>query len=731
MSLKRIAPPVVLLGLGAYLLLFYGLTATSDTGNVYRGTDGELMWIRLSHWSYLLLPDDLVAEWFGSPPSFALFDRVGILAVATGILAWSFCAGWLLLLLLRVGKVMTRLETFVFSTAVGLNVLSTYVLAVGLGGLSRSFLALAFPAIIVPAVALWLFVASGKGLREPAKKPSQGSADVEKVPRLFYFLAIPFILAIVLGGVLPPNEFDVREYHLQAPKEFYQQGRIGFVPHNLYANMALGAEMSALAGMTLTGDWWTGALIGKTVIASMSLLCGLGLLAAGRRFFSPTAGVVAGVVFVSTPWTVRISTTGFVEGASSLYLLLAFYALLLWRQRSDRSLRLLALVGYLAGAAAACKYPGVLFVVLPLLAWIVADQRFRFGRLADAPEDAGWKSSKKVARPIPGSWSSGFRGGAVFLAAAAVGCGLWFGKNWVLIGNPTYPLMYDWFGGLTWTPEKNAIWNQIHKPHDFTAAALFADLARVGFRSLWLSPLLVPLAALAFLRPQGRRLSAALLVYFGFIVVAWWLLALRIDRYWIHGLPLVAMLAGAGACWTGEQWWRRTLVGLMVFGAVANVLLATSMWSGYNRYFVPLAQLRDSPERVDAWHAYFNEEAADGRVLLIGEAQVFDLEMPILYNTWLDDSVFAKLVSDGETGELRPAEEIRAALEAEGVSHVYVDWGEIARYHESRYGTPEFFEFLRPELFERLVAQGVLRPIPTSGPLAEHPGRGYWVVGEP
>ena len=42
--------------------------------------------------------------------------------------------------------------------------------------------------------------------------------------------------------MLPPVDFDVREYHLQAPKEFFQPGRISFLPHNVYANMPLGAE---------------------------------------------------------------------------------------------------------------------------------------------------------------------------------------------------------------------------------------------------------------------------------------------------------------------------------------------------------------------------------------------------------------------------------------------------------------------------------------------------------
>jgi len=46
--------------------------------------------------------------------------------------------------------------------------------------------------------------------------------------------------------------------------------------------------MLSLAAMVLAGDWWLGALAGKTVIAAFAPLTALGLLAAGRRFFSLT-----------------------------------------------------------------------------------------------------------------------------------------------------------------------------------------------------------------------------------------------------------------------------------------------------------------------------------------------------------------------------------------------------------------------------------------------------------
>src|SRR5262249_5854214 len=141
------------------------------------------------------------------------------------------------------------------------------------------------------------------------------------------WLAVPFAVFIVLGGMLPPVEFDVREYHLQAPKEFYQLGRIQFLPHNVYANMALGSEMHSLLGMVLIGDWWKGALVGKTVQSLFASLAALAMLAAGQRWFSSSAGSLAGLIYLSTPWVLMISTTGLIDGVVAFYALATLYAL--------------------------------------------------------------------------------------------------------------------------------------------------------------------------------------------------------------------------------------------------------------------------------------------------------------------------------------------------------------------------------------------------------------------
>ena len=72
---------------------------------------------------------------------------------------------------------------------------------------------------------------------------------------------------MILGAMLPTVDFDAIEYHVQGPKEYYQAGRIAFLPHNVYTSMPFSIEMLHLLGMEVAGDWWLGALVGQVAVA--------------------------------------------------------------------------------------------------------------------------------------------------------------------------------------------------------------------------------------------------------------------------------------------------------------------------------------------------------------------------------------------------------------------------------------------------------------------------------
>ncbi len=238
--------------------------------------------------------------------------------------------------------------------------------------------------------------------------------------------------------------------------------------------------------------------------------------------------------------------------------------------------------------------------------------------------------------------------------------------------------------------------------------------------SEWISPLVVPLALLAFLgwadKPVviWRRLRWELLVYVAFVIAVWWLFTHRIDRFWIPVLPVMALLAGAGACWSFEAWWRRVLKGVLLAALGVNFLISSA--GPGNAWFVPLAQLRNDPTWLTPCHYYLNNDADRGAVLAVGDAAVFDLKPTVFYNTCFDDCVFEQLVRDKSSKEdrpekqLRPAKEIRAEFKSLRIAYVFVNWKEIGRYRDT-YG---FTDFVQPEVFDRLVKEGILELVPQS-----------------
>ncbi len=678
-------------GIALYLVAFYAAQ--------------PLRWQSLA---LILLPDQIASSWVGGDGGqFQILDRIPLVVVAGLILTFAYFTGRLAMSATGCDWRLDRLEVAVFSIATGLALWSLLTLAVGLaGGLRGPWL----PAAALGVLGAWTVWRwqRGRGGRpsqhrlpsraDPAGESNADRADARGIPpwleRHGLWLGLPFLLLILGGAMLPPWDFDVREYHLQVPKEWYQAGRIGFLPHNVYGNMPLGAEMHALLGMLwMPGrfSWWWGALAGKTVIASFAPLTALGLLAAGRRFATPGAGVVAALVYLSIPWVVHVSQAGLIEGAVACYSFLAVYAFAIWAGERDAAQdacgRRLLLAGFLAGAAAACKYPAVLLVIAPLT----------LGALS-APARTRWRPA------------------LLFLLAALCSCGLWYAKNGALTGNPVYPLV---FGGTSRTAERMEQWNRAHRvPPDeagrrFTARQALAAAADFGWRNLWQSPLLIPLAAAAYPGARRRRLIWGLTAYAGFYLLVWWLATHRVDRFWVPVLPVVSLLAGLGAASWDAPVWRRVLPTLLAAGLAANLLFLCSAGVYDHRYLVSLRQLRwdeptqpDGPSRVSPAHRHLNRLASPGdRVLLVGDAQPFDLEMPVLYETCFDECRFERWMKG------RTAAERRAILQQQGITYVLVNWSEIERYRSpGNYGFTDYVtkSLVRDELVRD---QQLLRPV--------------------
>ena len=337
----------------------------------------------------------------------------------------------------------------------------------------------------------------------------------------------------------------------------------------------------------------------------------------------------------------------------------------------------------------------------------------------------------------------------------------WLLKNVLDTRNPVYPLECRVFPSPEWDQAREVKWQEAHGPREIDFQELKSSAAdwwhrrtlhkdafqavrppgtthvhhgsprtlqKVAFkavrqfwscsvdvagRSDWQSPLYVALAPLALLRRGSRRLALVLWLFAAYIFLTWWFMTHRLDRFWLPILPPLAILAGLGADWPRSRSWSILLGIVLGIGVFVNFVYISTALAGLNEWTADLVFLRrDIPRRWNTALARLDEELPpDARPLLVGQAAVFHMNHQVAYNTVFNLETIELLAKGKST------DEFHRTLAERRLTHVYVDWKEIARHRgPGGYG---FTDFVVPERFAGWVASGVLSPPRKIGPEQE------------
>ncbi|MCA9047776.1 MAG: hypothetical protein KDA89_03560 [Planctomycetaceae bacterium] len=665
-----------------------------------------------------------------------LSDRVPFMCGAGFIIAGAWLSGIVVCRQLLNEIALLRSERIVLSLGLGLSCQSLWVLICGLFG------HLSTPTLFAPAAVSLLGIAASCVIRAARKKPAAAGCKPPVVPvesdgirpevlsavsndgrvsvglpersaakdsRLMTAVVLcglaVFSLHILLGGMTPPFDFDVREYHLQGPKEWFLQSRIVPLRHNVYTSFPFLSEMLSLQGMVVQNDWWSGAVTGKLVLTTFQFLTAVTVYAIGSRWFGGLSGLIAALVSLSTPWCVRISLIAYAEGALTFFLAASVMtALLADAQRSIRSARRLVFVtGLMAGSAMAAKYPGVLSVVVPVGGWILWRSLRQRKCRGDADEAIAGHQDLTVRGPA-------FVYPAVLFAIGVLAAvSLWLIRNAVWHGNPVYPLVDSVFHSPDWNADLNARWKKAHGPDDHDIWRIPAHIRDVVVGSDWQSGLIFGLAVPALLLVRRSAAVRWLWLMTIWIVSTWWLLTHRIDRFWIPVLPVTAALSGAAWTLNRSRVFQWLVLSAVVVQCAFNYGLCRTSVVGFHAGLMEMSAAKRLPIRSDI--RYLNSTLPQAaRVLMVGEAEVFDAEFDVVYNTVFDDNIFEEWTADtsGSAKEtdkpLKPPEVILSQLHRHGITHVYVNWSEILRYRLT-YG---YTRYVQPRRFQALVESGVL-----------------------
>lgn len=252
-------------------------------------------------------------------------------------------------------------------------------------------------------------------------------------------VCVMLIGAAAPPGVLWPDEaggYDALEYHLQCPREYYDAGRITFLPHNVYASFPQQVEILYLLLNHLLGGPLNAASAAQLLHAAFGVLF---VLAVYRAAPAGWPRVMTAVTAGSVPWLSYLGCLAYVELPMIYFAALAGLSAARAvnpSRRGGSSRRTLLLAGLMAGLACACKYTAIGLVVAGVIgAWMIV--------------------SHAGLRPRLG-------GAALMLAGAALSMSPWLVRNACFTGNPVFPLASAWLGGRDWSEDQAAQWSAAH-----------------------------------------------------------------------------------------------------------------------------------------------------------------------------------------------------------------------------------------------------------------------------
>lgn len=635
----------------------------------------------------------------------AMFIVLGDGLIAVGVVAASTGLGLWIVRGLGLHAVELRWR-WMLSAALGLGTVSLLVLGLGVFGiLHRSV----WIAILVLSLAAGL-----AGL--PFLKPGLSKLDIDRAgTRLswLWLLAIGFCSLALLGGTTPPGllwadegrGYDVLEYHLGVPREYFDAGKISYLPHNIYSNFPFNVEMLYLLSMVLHGDPIDAVYTAKLLNVFLAILAAAAVWLAGREFGADN-GIIAGLMAATCPFLVYLSGVAYVENGLMLYAAMSLAAILRSFGDASRTRRWAFASGLLAGLACGCKYTAVPGVALPIMI-LVFLQAIR-------------RRPRRLEIALP------------FCVGCVVTFTPWLVKNAVTTGNPVFPLAYDVFGAHegVWDADCAARWHEGHLPapedrpiprrilrfwHQVVASERFGPIVGLGFIAGLFSAGIMALRKRAdnqsnFPGEQSAQIGVTACWLMIFAGIAWWLgFSHLVDRFAIVLLVPCTVLIGQAWTLLRSPVLKKLTLVLLISVAGFNFLTTWRWFSAPNALgpdlkvsYLDLNVFGRTDVLTESPHTKRLNEILNARkkVLLVGEARRFYLSEGVDYCVVFNRNPFA------EAAGKRSSVELLAWLQDQGYAYVYVDWSEMRRLRNSRYG---FWRPLTRELFDELTRVGLQR----------------------
>jgi hypothetical protein len=351
-------------------------------------------------------------------------------------------------------------------------------------------------------------------------------------------LILVFYLYLALLGALSPEvQYDARWYHL---------GEVhAYVVHERFYNFIKETRMAAAAydpyqSVLYTVLWKMTGMVGAKLLHwgdALLTVCAL-IYFCRIHFRSSVFGLVAAIIFISTPLISWSTSTAGNDLQLALYTLLSIHVFLRWREKPG-SARWLVVLGMLGGYAIGSKLFGVLGLIILFIGVFIVSYR-SYERRTPVSIALRWSINCIVVMGV----------------AMLLTCLPWLVRSAVDTGSPTFPLFNSIFHSPYWNgladAEQARYFSSVAGNRSLSMLLLLPRdaitiepryyRAVLGPLFTFVLPVCVGICILRRRRTAAIALFRLMAVYF----VAWmalWFASNALDlRYTVAIMPIMAML---------------------------------------------------------------------------------------------------------------------------------------------------------------------------------------------
>ncbi|MDP9175121.1 MAG: hypothetical protein M3O30_14835 [Planctomycetota bacterium] len=549
--------------------------------------------------------------------------------------------------------------------ALGIGAMSLLILGLGLASWLNKPTAWGLIAVGLVAAAIFVF-------------PRRNAFDARAwlaAPASWHWLwamLMPLIAIAIIGAFFPPgllwgdepHGYDVVEYHLQIPREWFEAGRIIPLHHNVFSYFPFNVEMHFLLAMHLRGNPWSGVYLAQlmqTALWVLSLLAIYGVAGGGA------GGTIAAVFAGAVPWTMFLASVAYNEGGMVLFATLA----LGWALQA-KSLRQFAIAGIMAGFACGVKLPAA-----PLLILGVPIALMLFHPQNDSA-------------PTPTPRITLVKGCVIYLLCALLALSPWLIRNIAWTGNPVFPEAMSILGKAHFSDIQVIRWQRAYLPapaYRSIPGHLKALAVEVLVNRLY-GLIFIPLGLAAIVLSFRSRVVLYLLMLLAMQTLVWLLFTHLQGRFMVMLIPLVALIIAQPR---GRDWIAFcAIVAIALVGISGQMLLtkiARYIVADHKIYAENKAAGMDVPygligkEKFSLGLVDTDSLPDDAVIDLVGDAAALRYQIPM-------SRLHYKTVFDVDTTDL--SKNILADWLAgmPQTNFVLTDTNELNRFAQTYYGIP-------------------------------------------